>query len=167
MAAGSTYTPIATTTVSGSSTNRVTFSSIPSTYTDLRVIFNGGSASGTIGMYYGFNNDPFNTGLYSVTYLSGNGSSATSGRASNQNFIYAMNLYTTTPAVITADIMNYSNTTTNKTVLQRPNNAGQYLNAEVALWRSTSAINQIDFYTGGAFYYSSGSTFTLYGIQAA
>ena len=39
MAAGRTYTPIATTTL-GSATNTLTFNSIPSTYTDLVIICN-------------------------------------------------------------------------------------------------------------------------------
>ena len=44
MAAGNTYTPIATTTLS-SSQNDITFSSIPSTYTDLVIVFNGKSTN--------------------------------------------------------------------------------------------------------------------------
>jgi hypothetical protein len=44
MAAGATYTPIATYTVSGSSTLTYTFSSIPSTYTDLVLVVNGSSS---------------------------------------------------------------------------------------------------------------------------
>ena len=39
MAAGSTYTPIATTTLGSAGT--ITFSSIPSTYTDLVIVLNG------------------------------------------------------------------------------------------------------------------------------
>ena len=38
MAAGNTYEAIATNTVTGSSTTTVTFSSIPSTYTDLIIV---------------------------------------------------------------------------------------------------------------------------------
>ena len=40
----STYTPIASSTVTGSSTTTVTFSSIPATYTDLIVVSNYKSA---------------------------------------------------------------------------------------------------------------------------
>ena len=45
----------------------------------------------------------------------------------------------------------------------------RYVGAQVALWRSTSAINTIKIYTGGpsAGNWSVGSTFTLYGIAAA
>jgi hypothetical protein len=63
--------------------------------------------------------------------------------------------------------MNYSNTTTYKTVLLRSNNASAITVATVGLWRSTSAINTIKIYADGAAVFSVGSTFTLYGIKAA
>ena len=63
--------------------------------------------------------------------------------------------------------MNYSNTTTYKTVLTRANIASADVEAVVGLWRSTSAVNQLDVKQGGAVTFSVGSTFTLYGIKAA
>ena len=63
--------------------------------------------------------------------------------------------------------MNYANTTTNKTVLLRNNNTAFGTEAQVGLWRSTSAINTIKLYLDRAEYYVVGSTFTLYGIKAA
>ena len=65
--------------------------------------------------------------------------------------------------------MNYSNTTTNKTVLARGNNASDasYPGTEafVGLWRSTAAINRIDFSSNSKTW--NAGTFTLYGIKAA
>jgi hypothetical protein len=61
---------------------------------------------------------------------------------------------------------NYSNATTNKTVLIRYNVAGGEVTTNVGLWRDTSAINAIELRTTVASY-DAGSTFTLYGIKAA
>jgi hypothetical protein len=70
--------------------------------------------------------------------------------------------------------MNYSNTTTNKTALVRQNtvDAADFNGAlsAVGLWRNTAAITSIAIKAirlGSAQNYSIGSTFTLYGIQAA
>jgi hypothetical protein len=65
--------------------------------------------------------------------------------------------------------MNYSNTTTNKTVISRTNvTSGSFPGTEtmVNLWRSTSAINVIELRQSGSGQYLSGTTFTLYGIKA-
>jgi hypothetical protein len=62
--------------------------------------------------------------------------------------------------------MNYSNSTTNKTVVARANNAGNQLNALVALWRNTAAITNV---TVDAIFgsFNSGTTVSLYGIASA
>jgi hypothetical protein len=160
MPAGSTYTPIATTTL-GSSSSTVTFSSIPSTYTDLAIVFNGSNTAG-LNKYIQFNNDA--SALYSCTALSGDGSSASSSRFS-QSYIDVLGAGTN-QSVILIQVQNYSNTTTFKTYLSRPNTAAVGTEAIVGLYRSTSAINRIDFkVTANA--YAAGCTFTLYGIKAA
>jgi hypothetical protein len=104
---------------------------------------------------------------YSITFLQGDGSSAISGRASNQTTMdtaYMPNY--SDLGVLTYNINNYSNTTTYKTLLSRSNQAGSGVFAYVGLWRSTAAINSITIY-GGTNNIVSGSTFTLYGIKAA
>jgi len=107
---------------------------------------------------------------YSSTYLLGLGSgSGVSGRASN--ITYADCGYLTSnsgnPNTRIINIMNYSNTTTNKTVLVRgsSDNAGQVI-AYANLWRNTAAITSITVFTQGGTY-ASGSTFSLYGISNA
>lgn len=161
MAAGSTYTPIATTTL-GSATSSYTFSSIPSTYTDLVLIING-TASTTNNHLIRFNGD---TGTnYSTTDLYGDGSSAGSGRYSNATGIFIGNGSNTNYTKIT-EIMNYSNTTTYKTLLNRQNAPAEAVATEVGLWRSTAAINSITVYTAAG-NMNTGTTLTLYGIQAA
>lgn len=160
MAAGSTYTPIATTTL-GSTTASYTFSSIPSTYTDLRVVINGNLTSlEDIGVR--FNGDSGTN--YSYTGLTGTGSSATSGRQSNQNYAYVGSL-DGSASMTSYDFMNYSNATTYKTFLNRTSAAGWVVYARVGLWRSTAAINSISLTPVNSF--ATGTTLTLYGIKAA
>jgi len=112
-----TYEPIATTTL-GSSAASYTFSSIPATYTDLRLIINGLQTGTSGNPYIPLNSD---TGTnYSITVLSGNGTSATSARSTNASFIYCgitAEVRNTMIFMSTTDLMNYSNTTTYKTVL--------------------------------------------------
>jgi len=161
MAAGATYVPIATYTASGSTTT-ITFSSIPQTYTDLRIISNL-VFSGQI--YLQFNGDT--GGNYSITYVQGTGSSASSGRTTNQTNGMQMGYgVSSNLTVFTADIFNYANTTTYKTALSRDSDAGGLAQASVGLWRNTSNITSIAVYSPGA-NYSSTSTFTLYGIASA
>lgn len=161
-----TYEPIATTTL-GSSAASYTFSSIPSTFTDLRLVVNGVQTGTSGNPYITLNSD---TGTnYSITVLSGNGSSATSSRSSNAAFIYfgiTAEVRNTMIFMGTVDLMNYKNTTTNKTVLARAGNASFGTDAIVGLWRNTAAITSItvDLDAGN---WNTGTTFTLYGIKAA
>lgn len=165
----STYTPIATTTL-GSDTADVIFSSIPSTYTDLILVTNLGVSTVDNAVNLRFNAD--SGANYSVTNLVGNGSTAASYRATGLSGVYVA--YYVDPIVaieenIVAHIMNYSNTTTFKTVLSRANraSANNFPGAEaiVGLWRSTAAINTVRVAGGGNL--KSGSTFTLYGVKSA
>lgn len=169
MAAGSTYTPIATYTA-GSNFTSYTFSSIPSTYTDLHLVIVTSRTSSGVNpsLTIQFNGD---TGTnYSMTKMRGTGTSALSNRESNStaiNFSYfSMNLDLTNPFII--DVMNYSNTTTYKTAIGRSNASGSGTEATVGLWRSTSAINSLTINNdGGGSYLLAGTTATLYGIAAA
>lgn len=165
MAAGSTYTPIATTTL-GSPTASYTFSSIPSTYTDLVLIIGGSNVSGDQGIVTQVGNGSIDTGSnYSTTYLLGNGSSASSGRASNDTSIIAGRM-DANPSTSIIHYMNYSNTTTYKTVLGRGND-GTYVIQHVGLWRNTAAINTIKVYNLSSVNFAAGTVITLYGIAAA
>ena len=170
MAAGNTYEAIATQTL-GSAAATVTFSSIPSTYTDLVLVCNFGttSVSPSPSLTLQFNGD---TGTnYSMTNLRGNGTSAASSRqtsATAMNFTYFD--ANTIIEIVTANIMNYSNTTTYKTALGRGNSTSTTApgtQASVGLWRSTSAINSITVLLDTATTYLAGSTFNLFGVKNA
>ena len=171
MAAGSTYTPIATYTA-GSSVASYTFSSIPSIYTDLILVasFIGATTAGnSLALRVG--NSSVDTGSnYSTTFLEGNGSAASSTRTTNQTFAYligaGISTSTSTPQTNIVHIMNYANTSTYKTILNRGGSPDAVLTANVSLWRSTSAINTVQIYIVSE-NFNTGSTFTLYGIAAA
>lgn len=64
--------------------------------------------------------------------------------------------------------MNYSNTTTYKTVLAKASLPSTEVVARVGLWRSTSAINTVQIKGNGAGnLLAAGMTATLYGIKSA
>jgi hypothetical protein len=166
MAAGATYTPIQTYTVSGTTTTTITFSGISGSYTDLVLVCSGNCNSGTDYPRLRVGNGSASATGYSDTTMQGNGTAASSGRETSQTgFVFAT--YPATSARVTTifNFMNYSNTTTYKTVLMRDNNSAGNVTAGVMLWQSTSAINYIELFLTNNF--ASGSTFTLYGIAAA
>ena len=168
MAAGATYTPIASTTTSGSASS-VTLSSIGGTYTDLIVVINYDSATaGNQSLNMRFNGDTATN--YSYTILRGSGSaaqSANSGGADSRIYCGSSSTGTTNIAsTAIIQIQNYSNTTTYKTALIRDNNPDYYVFANVGLWRSTAAITSVTFYQS-SYNFINGSTFALYGILAA
>ena len=160
-----TYEPISSTTL-GSNTQTITFSSIPGTYTDLRVIANASYATGGVdNVDLRFNSDSGNN--YSWTYIIGDGTSATSGRFSNYSSSYFWQLPTTSGAMsmLVLDIMSYANTNVFKTFLSSSAAGGYRVSRWVGLWRSTNAITSVSII--GQANFSSGSTFSLYGIKAA
>jgi len=173
MAAGNTYVPIATQTL-GSAAASVTFSSIPSTYTDLVLvasIINSGTAANAV--LYRVGTGSLNTATnYSTTFLEGSGTAAASERTSSQTYAYVTGngiaTNTTTPNLAIINFQNYANATTNKTFLSRFSApSGSEVNATVSLWRQTTAIDTIQIYLSGSVNLGTGSTFSLYGIQNA
>lgn len=162
----STYTPIATQTL-GSTASTVTFSSIPSTYTDLVLVCNPTTNVTTGQITIRLNGD---TGTnYSRLILWGNASTAGSATYANEAYAYT-GYYTTVYTVPTTNIFNfsnYSNTSVFKNILGRSNNTSEAVISSLNLWRSTSAITSIELGISVAGTYSIGSSFTLYGIKAA
>lgn len=158
-----TYDKISTTTL-GSAVSTVTFSSIPSTYTDLVIVFN---AAGTVyvNSVIRFNGDTSTN--YSSTRLYGNGTSASSARFNTETFAYIGDL-TTSICTTIVQVQNYANTTTFKSFLTRSSAAAGGLDANAGIYRKTpiAAITSIDLIASGTTFII-GSTFTLYGIKAA
>lgn len=152
-------------------TQIITFANIPQIYQDLMLVISGASTFAAVsgGFAMQFNGD---TGTnYSHTWLQGNGSTVTSGRANNQTITSEGGVPGTAVAptifgpVIT-HILNYRNTTTFKTVISQAGN--EYNQAgtsriSVNLWRNTAAITSMNCYTSAD--WTAGSTFMLYGIR--
>jgi hypothetical protein len=159
----STYTPIATTTL-GSAAATVTFSSIPNTYTDLIVVAYHWGTTGVNGLYVTLNNNT--SSLYSDTQLFGDGVNPGSARNTNITASYIGQAGSTAATTSIINIMNYANTTTNKTILSRNSPSGNIIQANAGLYRSTSAITSVLVsYYGNNF--AAGSQFTLYGVKSA
>lgn len=170
MPAGRTYTPIARTTTTTASP-AVTFSSISGTYTDLLLVISirANSTPTSFGTGIRFNGDTGSN--YSRTVLYGSGSSTVSFRESNQTRIFQSAGSTTANQfnVIRYNIMNYSNSTTYKTVINRNDDVSDVTSVTAGLWRNTNAITSITItpYDDNATGFAAGCTFTLYGIAAA
>lgn len=161
-----TYDPIATTTL-GSAASPITFTSIPGTYTDLRLVFVGTwTASNALRTH--INNTTTGT-LYSNTDLQGDGATAYSFRTTSANSIQMPSSCSTThPTFVTMDFLSYAGST-NKTVLieiSQDYNGSGTVQRSVALFRSTAAITRLDL-TAVATTFAIGTTATLYGIKAA
>jgi hypothetical protein len=169
-----TYEPIATQTVS-TPTATITFSSIPATYTDLRVVMclaDDDSEAGTGAPTFTFNGDTATN--YSQTVLRGDGASASSQQQTSQTKIYALywnNSPTSTTMfpMMTLDIFSYAGST-NKSVLitaSDDRNGTGSVERTVGLYRSTSAITQLSISNDGNKKFETGSIVTIYGIKAA
>jgi hypothetical protein len=164
MPAGSTYTPISTTTL-GSAAASYTFSSISGSYTDLILICSS-KAAGAGDFLINLNGDSGTN--YSFTRISGNGTTASSARGTSNtsSFIGSIPGTGSEFSVNTIQFQNYSNSTTFKTFIGRTAFASNNTSAVVSLWRNTAAITSIAISSNGG-NLQTGCTFTLYGIAAA
>lgn len=155
----STEVAIATTTV-GSATSTITFSSIPSTYTDLKIIVSGYStASGSLSITL----NGTTTG-YSETKMYGEGSITGSNRASNSTE-WDFSSTSTTGTLSIIDLFSYSSTSVYKTAIQSQSNdkngSGES-RIGVFLWRNTAAVTSFTLTTNQQF--TTNTTVTVYGI---
>ena len=161
--ATATMVPIATQTL-GSAAASITFSSIPGTYTDLRLVLNvaGYNQTPSSNPVMQFNSD--NATNYSYTNLAGSGSA---GGTTSYVPIAAFSVGTAAQAYsYFIDIFSYAGST-NKTVLSQAaydSNGAGYVELIVGLWRSTSAITSITVKMLSSTTFSTGTIATLFGI---
>ncbi len=168
--------PIASVDMGGS--NSANFTNIPQTYQDLFVVFQTRTtqnASGLAQMWCWLNGtQDTSNGLCSFTTLTGNGSAVNTGRNTNTNQIeigQSPNLNATAGVFSTGTmhILNYTNTTINKTLLSRcaaDLNGSGITELAVGLFRSTAAVTGLYFRADGGATQVAGSIVTLYGIKA-
>jgi hypothetical protein len=149
----------------GSNQQEIIFSTIPATYTDLRVVLVAKSSNAVDFFRYRFNGD---TGTnYSNTELLGNGSAASSARNTSSSAILIQNFYDAQPSLFEIDVFSYAGST-NKTTLNASSvdlNGSGAVSRTVGLWRDTAAITSITLRANNNF--ATGSTATLYGILKA
>lgn len=163
-----TYIPIASTTLTTSAAS-VTFSAIPQTYTDLvlRVSIRTNAAAAFTNAALSFNG--LSTNIHSETFLTGNGSSASSFRATSLSAIdVRVNGNGSTSNTFSNNefyIANYTGTTNKPISLfntTESNATAADLSVLAILSQLTTGITSI---TISASTMQSGSTFHLYGIK--
>ena len=165
-----TYEPIATQTL-GSAAATIDFTSIASSWTDLRVILVGTTANNGTVMRLRLNSDT--TSIYSWTELYGTGSAAGSANGTNSSSINisdsaVVGTSNTVPHFFTIDLFSYAGSTfkTSLITASEDNNGTGAVYRAVGLYRSTSAITAVRLYAASG-NLNTGTIATLYGIKNA
>jgi hypothetical protein len=169
----STYTLISSNILSSSAAS-VTFSAIPSTYTDLvlrtstRTDLSGGT---DVNLYITFNGSSAST--YSDTRLQGTGSAANSNAAANQTYLnvaamsigtaYTASTFSNTETYIPSYTASQNKPMSDFSVTENNATAAR-MYASANLWRNTAAITSITLVPAVGNLIS-GSSFYLYGIK--
>ena len=175
----STYTLISS-QVLGSSAASVTFSSIPQTYTDLKLALSVRTdySGYTDGWQMVLNSN--STGIYSATTVYGNGSSATSQSFPNESGVGNGGYIINPSSLDTANtfsscelyIPNYTSTAS-KQINVFNASEGNYAASHVQVFgsanliRLSSAITSMTFTSNNAANFIANSTFYLYGLKNA
>jgi len=169
----STYTPIASTTLTSAATF-VDITAIPQTYTDLVLVVSGKSAGSYFNSGVTFNGDTGSN--YSYTYFGvtfpGNVATISSGVSANTTRILGAQFDNADNQFFIHNIMSYTNTNIKKCVLVKTYNSdgsayGDSSLYSIATWNNTSAINSMRISTTTATNFAVGTKFNLYGIANA
>ena len=152
-----------------SSASSITFSSIPQTYTDLKLVLSARSTR-TTSNYAGFEVKPNGIATSSSIRLYGLGGSAGTDTTNNQGLISINANTANTFGNASVYISNYTSSA-NKSISSdavsenNATDAGQTIVA--SLWNNTAAITSIEITTdNGAQDFVAGTTASLYGITA-
>ena len=167
------YDALATVTVPSGGVASITFAGIPNTYKHLQIrsMFRSGTAGSEDSVIMRFNGDSGNN--YSYHFLFGNGSSANASATSSTSLIYpwavpAASFLANSFGVQIIDLLDYANTTKNKTTRTLAgyddNSTGGRIALTSGAWYNTSAVNSISITTGGSSI-AQNSQFTLYGVR--
>lgn len=178
LGASTAFESIATATGTGSNSS-ITFSSIPSTYQHLQIRYIGRNTEADIDDVMGemtFNTDTTGSnynrhglfGIGSVVNAFGETNPIEYGRLVRANATAGI------MGVGIIDIHDYASTTKNKvirTFTGDDRNGSGNVHIQSGLWRNTTAINSITLYarniTSTTVYFSSNTSFALYGIKGA
>lgn len=161
-----TYIKIATVTVPATPQASMDFTSIPSTYTDLKIVYSAAPTTGSsIGITTSFNGSTAN---FTSRAIEGSGSgNATSWTRTNE--FGGMNGTTAnTFSNVEIYIPNYALTTNNKSYCvdstPEANATTAYMSLITGLWSNTNALTSISIIAGSSTFRQH-STATLYGIS--
>jgi hypothetical protein len=159
-----TYNTIASTTTTAS-TSTITFSSIPSTYTDLVVkIYIPTSSANGENLCMRFNGD---TGAnYNQVRGVSAYPSASGDYDNNATYTYGVLTNTVYATVATWDIFNYASNKF-KTILHKGSTYNQRTDIFAATWESTVAINSITIFPTGSATMAAGTKISIHGILRA
>jgi hypothetical protein len=163
------YDSLATVTLS-SAASSVTFAGIPSGYKHLQVRVMALTASSGQVMNMRFNSD--STASYTWHFLNGQGTTASAGNATGNTYarFFGQNIgtNTTNPSVSVIDILDYANTSKNKTMRAlsgSDNNGSGEVSLESSLWIKTESISSLSIQLNNGSNLSANSSFALYGVK--
>ena len=171
-----TYTLISS-QVLGSSSASVTFSSIPQTYTDLKLAISARTGNGAYldNLFMTISSDTGSN--YSNTRLEGSGTTASSSATTNSTPTASANLSYVNAAGATASVFsnteiyipNYTSSTNKQiyaySVVENNSATSNEVYSTAELWRGTSAVTSLTFSCNNSFVVN--SSFYLYGIRNA
>jgi hypothetical protein len=163
-----TYTQINRVTLAAASAS-VIFSSIPQNFRDLILVSNQ-EVSGSFGLGIRFNGDSGSS--YPQVMIRNSANSVSSGSETGVQFYGSWGSQTANTRYLSIfQIMDYSATDKHKSTLLRngytdANNGAQCVEAFAGRWANTSAVSSINVFATSSSGFSTGSTFTLYGIEA-
>lgn len=171
-----TYTLISSVTVGAGGAASIDFTSIPATYTDLKLVVSGRSAQTGTAQDYGSLQFNGSTSGYSNREVYGTGSAAASSSTSSQNQLYFTWVYPAGSATASTFgnmdiyIPNYAGSTNKSVSIDGvpENNASaiQYTTLSAGLWANTAAITSIKLLiSAGSQNFAQYSTAYLYGIK--
>lgn len=172
-----TYSVIGSTiTVGSGNSSYLEFANIPSTYTDLIILFSGSTNRGNLqadGVAIRFNTD-LTSGNYSAErlYSDGSGTMAQDQNNAGAGLTNSTGSGSTSSSIFgnsSIYIPNYAGSSEKKTFLAdgaSENNGGAYLNICGGMWNSTAAITNVRLYPEtNATSWLQYTTATLYGIK--
>ena len=155
-----TYVALATYTVSGSSTNSVTISSLPTGYKHLVLIINGGATIDGVDPRLQFNGD---TGSNYRFVWAGN---ASGSQAASTSIALSINgrLDTTEREQVTKVFINDYRGSRNKGAVSQAINAGGGVDMICGYWNTDNAINSLTIFSSTN-YFQDATTISLYGVD--
>jgi hypothetical protein len=163
----STYTPLATITLTGTD-SEIVFASIPSSYRDLILVIGNMTSSAANTLYCRVNGDTGSN--YSYVFALGSGSVTDSNQSTSTGAgLLLGGLYgipSATPTTTVTQFMDYSTTDKHKVSVSRYNSSSNETSMSAARWASTAAINSLTIRVAPSGSFQSGSTFSLFGVIA-